>query len=64
MTVDGRAAANLPKIPSPSLKSQENLIFLDRQKNPPPNSMAANFAETTPAVALTRTLLSQGEEGG
>ena len=62
--VDGRAAANIPKIRSPPSNHREDLIFMDRQKKASSNSTALKFAETTPAVAPTRVLLSQGGGGG
>ena len=45
--------------PQPQI-TKKNVIFMDHQKKGPPNSTCPKIAETTPTVALTRVLLSQG----
>ena len=60
----GRAATNIPQKPSPTSNHQKNVTFMDHQKMEPPNSTVPKVAETTPTVALTRALLSQGGGGG
>ena len=44
--VGGRAATDIPKIPSPAPNNRKNLIFRDHQKMEPPNSTVPEVAET------------------
>ena len=64
MNVGGRTATDIPKTPSPASNHRKNFIFMDHQKKGPPNSTVPKFAATTPAVGVTRVLLSQGGGGG
>ena len=64
MKVGGRAATNVPKTRSLASNPRKNLTFIDHQQNEKRNPTVPNFADTTPAVALTSVLLSQGGGGG
>ena len=58
----GRAAANIPKMPSAASNHRKNVIFMDHfwWSMEPPNSAVPKVAETAPPVTLTRATLSQG----
>ena len=53
----GRAATNIPKIPSPASNHRKRVIFTNHQKMEPPNPTVPKAAETTPTIALTKVLL-------
>ena len=56
---DSPVSTSNPKTPSPASNHKKNAIFMDHQKTEQPK-----IAETTPAVALTRALLSRGGRRG
>ena len=65
----GAIAISIPTIPSPAptQKKTKILLFMDNQKNGPPNPLVPNVSETTPTVVWTRTQFLEkilGKGGG
>ena len=56
MATSGRTIISIPNQPSPALNQRKNMIFMDRQKMEPPNSLVSKLAEATLRFVLTRAL--------
>ena len=63
VNMDGRAATNVPKIPSPGLKSPKKRDLHGAPENGTAQFHSSKVAETTPTVALTMAMLAYGGGG-